>query len=273
MLRGYLETRESWIAWPQYVNAANQEERDETLAYLRYCRDLALTFDRHGAARSRDILEALPAHRRLTGDWNQRIIYNSWFDARNARENGRRWVAGWVSQSWEQALVDRPARIELLSLDGREDVLYELTEFDTEYVPIFGPQLGPVQHLDTGFRLQTRPADGHPNGEQHLNEASDTTALHQANNVSPENNTSLKVKTEMLAELDVATNRATTSGAVLNGNRNRPTSSNEETEGPELYDPAHPTTEAEVTNATAQPSVDDLPPLLSAMVFRGPALK
>jgi hypothetical protein len=276
MQRGYLETRDSWIAWPQYINANNQEERDETLAYLRYCRDLALTFDRHGAARSREVLEALPVHRRLNGVWNQRVVYNSWFDARSARVNGRRWVAGWVSQSWEQVLADRPTRIELLSLDGQEDTLYEFTEFDTEYMPIFGPQLGPVQHLEIGLLRQPRPDNGHLSEEQRLNgtgatSAPASTALRETIDATSENATSLQVKKELLAEIDTTASVATMSGETRDGSAITPAAASGNNRGQELYDPAHPTTEP--TNTTAQPSVDDLPPLLSAMVFRGSVSK
>jgi hypothetical protein len=256
--RGYGETMQAWITSPQYTGSTNQEQRDETMAYLRYCRDLALTFDRHGAARTREILEALPVQRRLRDDWSQRIIYNSWFDARNSRENGRRWLAGWVSQSWDQAVADRSTRIELLSLNGQDDVLYELTEFDTEYVPIFGPQLGPVQHRDAVFQsseqrntqqnLPTEPQDG-------------ATATVNA--------TSLRVKEELLAGLD----SAPTTAENNRGGRRDHSREGEVANGLELYDPADPTTEstnstASAAASTARPNVDELPPLLLAMVFR-----
>jgi hypothetical protein len=174
-------------------------------------------------------------------------------------------------------LIDRPARIELLSLDGREDVLYELTEFDAEYVPTFGPQLGPIQHLETGFHPLPRPDDGHVVGGQNESEVRITMASPATistvprQTAAPANTTSLRVKTELLAELDATTASEATSGTTEHEATTTPATPNGETGGHKLYDPAHPTTEP--TNATNQPSVDDLPPLLSAMVFRSSITK
>ncbi len=63
MENGYLETLNSWVQTTSYTATVDEDERRESLALLRWCRDLALVFDRHGAARTREVLEGLPARR------------------------------------------------------------------------------------------------------------------------------------------------------------------------------------------------------------------
>ncbi len=238
MERGYHETLQSWLASSSYTETSDDNDRLESLAYARWCRDWALVFERHGAARVREIFDdTRPRQRSSPGVWNERIIFNAWFDARLQHPGGQRLRAGWVSQSWEAVSNDRAGRIERLSLNGVDDVLYELTSLDPEFVAVFGPQLGPV--------------------------LTPTSLLLPGRNDSENNTTN---------EAGVVDNRAqhsttavgTTATSSQDGDTPPPP-------GDDLYDPAFPTTSSPSTAING--TTNDLPPLLQALVVSSPTSK
>ncbi len=54
--RGYLETLEAWRASPEYLGLPTDQVRGASLRFARWCQDLAVVFERHGAARSREVV-------------------------------------------------------------------------------------------------------------------------------------------------------------------------------------------------------------------------
>jgi hypothetical protein len=115
-----------------------------SLRYARWCRDLALVFERHGVARSREVIQQAGEDMCSGEYWNEGALLTAWVEARMAAPNERPLLAGWVTQTWQHAENTRESRTTRLALDGRTDPLLEPTNFDADFAHLYGPQLGPT---------------------------------------------------------------------------------------------------------------------------------
>jgi hypothetical protein len=149
---GYFETAESWRSSHLYAGLPSDLVRALSLRFARWCRDLALVFERHGAARSREIIHQMGDDMCSAGFWNEMVILDAWVEARRAAEDERHLLAGWVTQTWENVSAGRASRITRLSLDGQTDPLHESTNFDADFAHMYGPLLGPTPPEPTAGR-------------------------------------------------------------------------------------------------------------------------
>jgi hypothetical protein len=143
MRRGYHATLESWRQSPFFQQLPTDQARAASIRFARWCRDLALVFERHGEARSREIIDQMRPDLFSEGIWNELGVLETWVAARRDDDRDGRLTAGWVTQSWEYVLSSEAGRRARLALDGQTDPLREVTSVDTDFAARFGPQLAP----------------------------------------------------------------------------------------------------------------------------------
>ncbi len=173
---GYYETVESWRASEMFVGLPNDAVRALSLRYARWCRDLALVFERHGAARSRETILQMGEDMCSNEYWNELELLNAWIAARTAVIHERPLIAGWVTQTWQHVAEGRNSRITRLSTDGLTDPLFEQTNFDADFAHLYGPLLGPTPPQD----VVPAPATGATTSNNATEPSND--AHHEASN-------------------------------------------------------------------------------------------
>jgi hypothetical protein len=159
-----------------------------------------------------------------------------------------------------------------LSLNGQDDVLYEVTEFDAEYVPIFGPQLGPTPPFDNSDLIALRQRAPISSS---ANEIIETDAT--GNSTEPTPPEPVPAPVQVQAEAPTAPPEQASQQNTTSQSRNE---NGSRTHGGDLYNPAEPTedaTDSAHTNTTRtgdsdNNGVNSLPPLLRALVVDAPVV-
>jgi hypothetical protein len=145
--------REALLAWTRSVplRMMTPENQEESFSFFLWTRNLFILFERHGAARSRGVLDLMDPDLIRTGHWSQADAYDAWMQNRNATDatdEMRQTLRGWVQLTRTELERGRQLRARLHSLDAVSDVLYEPTESDAEFIAV----LGDVKYNTTDVR-------------------------------------------------------------------------------------------------------------------------
>jgi hypothetical protein len=137
---GYRGAITAWIrSVPLRMMTA--ENQDESFRFFLWTRNLFILFERHGAVRSREVLELMDPDLIKPGQWSQADAYEAWLqhrNATNATDEARHALRGWVNLTRTELERGRQFRARMHSLDAFSDVLHEPTESDAEFIAVLG---------------------------------------------------------------------------------------------------------------------------------------
>jgi hypothetical protein len=155
---GYRAALSAWVRSTPF-RQMSEENQNDSFRFFLWTRNLFIVFERHGEGGSRSVLGFMDPDLLMPGHWNQAAAFEAWFKHRNATEDGRAALRGWVNLTRAELDAGRPARARAHSLDGVSDVLHERTESDAEFVAV----LGDVKYPEANKK---QPTAGGGGGEQ-----------------------------------------------------------------------------------------------------------
>jgi hypothetical protein len=131
-----------------------EEERAQSVEYIRWCRDLFIVFERYGVTQMETVVEAWTERGSLSNThWSKREIFETWRGFWRTRDTGGAVLTGWLTSD---AGPGREDRIRRLAIDGRYvDPLTEVTCFDAGVMEILGIGWTPVRVRTTESGSQT----------------------------------------------------------------------------------------------------------------------
>jgi hypothetical protein len=147
---GYRAALSAWVRSTPF-RQMSEENQNNSFRFFLWTRNLFIVFERHGEGESRNVLSLMDPDLLMPGHWNQASAFDEWFNHRNATEEGRATLRGWVHLTRAELDAGRAARARAHSLDGVSDVLYERTESDAEFVAV----LGDVKYADAKAKQST----------------------------------------------------------------------------------------------------------------------